>query len=344
MRNSGLRIYSICFFMLFLLSPLLFSEVHGADEEKKTFTLTLQWLPQAQFAGYYVAMEKGYYKQAGIDLKLLHKPAQESIEKILYQGKSDFITSFLSSGIKLRAQKGLILNIGQISQRSALMFVAHKDSKITRLEDINGKRLGLWPVDFQVIPLALLKKYNLKTEIIPVINDVDLFLWHGVDVMTVMWYNEYHQILDAGINENELVTFFFSDYNMDIPEDGIYCLENTYKNNPDLCKKLVIATLRGWREAFRDRKNTLQIVRKYCAQMHLPFNSAHQSWMLDKMEKLIFPGRDYEPGVLSPKVYKETAKKLMMMGFIKKIPLYADFYKNVLTGDTEPGQEENVKK
>ncbi|QSH41752.1 ABC transporter substrate-binding protein [Lentisphaerota bacterium ZTH] len=310
-----------------LLSALIFPAAGNPAENKclKSVTLTLHWLPQAQFAGYYMALKKGFYQQQGLDVKILHKKPHESIFELLKKRKTDFITVFLSTAIKARSQGLDLVNTGQISQKSALVFVARKDSNIKTIKDMHGCKVGIWTVDFKVIPQVLLQKNNVKSEIIPVVSDVDLFLWRGVDVIVTMWYNEYHMILNAGINEDELTTFFFSDHGLDIPEDGIYCLERYWQKNPEICRRLLAATMQGWRAAFRNKKKALRLIQKYCKAGHRPFNKAHQQWMLSKMEKLIFPDNQNCQGRLSASAFKKSVKILQMAGVIKAVPTYNSF-------------------
>lgn len=346
------KIHSTCFALLLFiiygsLSSVVFSqnrETNAAPPAVSKVVFTPQWFPQAQFAGYYMAHELGIYQKYGLDVVFQHKPPQRTLTSVLMEKNADFVTDFLSSGIKMRSNGMKIVNIGQFSQRSALAFVARKSSGIKKLEDIDGKRVGIWMVDFQEIPKALLEKHKIKAEIIPVVSGIELFLCRGIDVIAVMWYNEYHELLSAGINEDEITTFFFSDYNLDIPEDGIYCLQETYEKNPKMCEKFVKASIEGWVEAVKNKKKTLEIIRKYCRENHIPYNNAHQSWMLDRMEKLIFPPGEYIAGFLSPKKYLDTAKKLKTTGVIKIIPPYSEFYKNVLNGNSAPSSGENISR
>jgi NitT/TauT family transport system substrate-binding protein len=335
--------------LLFIVSGFLSSAVFPQNQDNKAVpaltkvVFTPQWFPQAQFAGYYMAQELGIYNKYGLDVVFQYKQPQRTLISVLTEKNADFVTDFLASGIKMRANGIKIINIGQISQRSALVFVARKSSGIKKLEDINGKKVGIWMTDFQEVPKALLERHKIKAEIIPVVSGIELFLCRGIDVIAVMWYNEYHELLSSGINEDEITTFFFNDYNLDIPEDGIYCLRETYEKNPEMCRNFTKASLEGWQEAFKNKKRTLEIIRKYCRENHIPYNNAHQSWMLNRMEELIFPsGGKHVAGFLAPKMYLDTAKKLKSTGVIKTIPPYGEFYKNVLNGNTSSGRDESI--
>lgn len=347
MKNHGTFFALLLFAVSSLLSSAAFSQkAENPAVQQPALTrvvFTPQWFPQAQFAGYYMAQELGIYNKYGLEVVFQHKPPQRKLISVLTDKNADFVTDFLSSGIKMRSNGMKIVDVGQISQRSALVFVARKSAGIRKLEDINGKKVGIWMVDFQEIPKALLEKHKIKAEIIPVVSGIELFLCRGIDVIAVMWYNEYHELLSAGINEDEITTFFFKDYNLDIPEDGIYCLQETYEKNPEMCRNFVKASIEGWREAFKNKKRTLEIIRKYCRENHIPYNNAHQSWMLNRMEELIIiPGEEHVVGFLSPKVYLDTAKKLKSTGVINTIPAYSEFYKDVLNSNTSAGKDKNT--
>ena len=136
-------------------------------------------------------------------------------------------------------------------------------------------------------------------EMVPILNTINLFLMDGVDALTVMYYNEYDQIINSGVNEDELSTFFFSRYGFDIPEDGLYCLDKTYAGKKDMLGKFVNATLKGWEYAAQHKDYTIDLVVTEMNKAHLPSNEAHQRWMLDKVLELITPGsKDTRKGLL----------------------------------------------
>jgi NitT/TauT family transport system substrate-binding protein len=111
---------------------------------------------------------------------------------------------------------------------------------------MNGKKVGLWGPIFQIQPKAFIKKYNLNVKIIRQSFSVNLFLRDGVDVASAMWYNEYHTILNSGLNPDELTTFLFHQHGLNFPEDGIYTMKDTFQRDPDLCKAFVKASIEGW--------------------------------------------------------------------------------------------------
>lgn len=269
-------------FMLFCIIPV------QSQNEKLVFSP--HWIPQAQFAGFYVALNQGFYKDAGLDVQIIHTSADVSSLNLLKAGKADVVSSFLMDAVRLRVNGLPLVNIAQLSQHSALLLVAKKSSGICSPKDLQGKKLGIWSSGFDDIPFAFLREKQIDMEVVRIHSTINLFLMGGIDVMTVMNYNEYDQIINSGINEDELNTFYFADYGFDIPEDGLYCLESTYANKKESLKKFAKATLKGWEYAGNNKEYAIDLVVAEMKKAHLPNNKAHQRWMLDRVLELITPG------------------------------------------------------
>jgi NitT/TauT family transport system substrate-binding protein len=286
------------------------------------------WSPQAQFAGYYVAYEKGIYQKYGLDVAILEGGSSFPSIEALKDGKADFAVAWLASALEKRADGVKLVNIAQIVQRSALMLVARKSSGIQKPEDMNHKKVGLWEGDLGVQPRAFLKKYQIDADIIPQSYTVNLFLAGGTDVVSAMWYNEYHTILNSGIDENELTTFFFDRYGLNFPEDGIYAMETTLDKDPQAAASFVEASLEGWAYAFDHEDEALDIVLKYMKKADLPANRVHQKWMLERMKDVMILGGALDNiGVLNKKDYERVAQELSQDGLIKSAPAFDEFYK-----------------
>jgi NitT/TauT family transport system substrate-binding protein len=286
-----------------------------------------QWQPQAQFAGYYVAYEKGFYRQHGLDVRILRGGPDWPPSELLARGRADFATMLLTTGISQRARGEKLVNIAQIVQRSALMLVARKVSGINTPQDMDGKKVGLWGEDFRGQPLAFFRKYGLKVRVIPQSATLNLFLRGGVEVASAMWYNEYHLILNAGVNPQELTTFMMADYGLNFPEDGIYCREDLANTHPERCRQFVGASLQGWQYAFEHPQEALDIVMQYVNAANLATDRGHQKWMLERMRDIIQPpGTTARPGVLLEADYQRVAEELKLNGLIKQIPTFSRFY------------------
>ncbi len=318
-----LQLAAFCLIVLLQTSAVTASEVG-----LKKVSLIPQWLPQAQFAGYMVARDKGFYREAGLDLSILQGGPGKPPFDYLGSGRATFGIHWLSVGIQERASQMAVVNLAQIIQRSALLIVAKKDGGILTPKDLQGKKVGLWEGQFYLPALLFFKKANLSVQIVPNYSSVDLFLKGGLDAMSAMWYNEYHQIINSGFDPDELTAFFFHDFGINFPEDGLYCMEKTFQEDPEMCRAFVEASLKGWLYAFAHKDEAVEIVMKYCQEGGVVTNKPHQRWMLARMQDLILPqGNPEELGKLKPEAYESVARALKEFDLIKDIPSFDGFYR-----------------
>jgi NitT/TauT family transport system substrate-binding protein len=288
--------------------------------------IMMQWLPQAQFAGYYMAVEKGFYRERGVDVEIVHAGPTVSAAQALRDGKTEFVTLFLASAIRERASGLPLVQLAQFSHRSALLFIARKSDGISTPSAISGKKVGLWQSDFRSIPLAFFRKHGVEAQLVPQGSGVNLFLSGAVDITIAMWYNEYHSILNAGFEPDELQTFFFSDFGFDVPEDGLYCIEPLRRSNPDLCAAVTAASVAGWEYAFRNPDEAIKTVLALMRKHRVPANSAHQRWMLERMMDVTgFRQGGRCQTQLPEEAYRSCVEILSSEGMIDKIPPYLEF-------------------
>jgi NitT/TauT family transport system substrate-binding protein len=231
-------------------TPAMAAEEPAADAPLTKLTFITAWLPQAQFAGFYAAQEKGIYENYGLAVEILHGGPNRSPYDFLISGQADAAILWLATGIEKRAKGVRVVHLSQIVQESALMLIAKKTSGIKSPRDIDGRKVGLWDDPYQIQPRALFDKFSVTPRVIPQGYSINLLLRGGVDVASAMWYNEYHSILNAGYDPEELTPFFFSDYGLSFPEDGLYALEESFRLDPERFKAFAAASLEGWRYAF----------------------------------------------------------------------------------------------
>jgi NitT/TauT family transport system substrate-binding protein len=309
--------------------------VAAAETALKKVSLALLWSPQAQFAGYYVALDKGIYARHGIDLTILAGGPGHSPVQALKEGKADFATFWLTTAVQHRAAGIKLVNLAQIIQKSSMMLISRKSGGISTVKDMNGKKVGIWAGDLSIPPHALFTKHGIKVREVPMSHTVNLFLRGGVDVTSAMWYNEYHTILNAGVDPDELNVVSFNEQGMNFPEDGIYTLEKALRTDPALAGAFVTASLEGWRYAFDHPDEALDIVIKQMRAAQQPANRIHQKWMLDRMRDLIMPGNaESIPGLLKEQDYRAVGNALQQEGLIRT---YADY--KTFTGRSNAGGE-----
>ena len=292
-----------------------------------SYTIRLQWVPQTQFAGYYMAAEKGFYQEAGIDADVM--PVDPKVKGLLglLSRKNDFETAWLASGLIMRANhpKKLVL-IAQFFQKPALILVAKKSARIKSVRDFRGHTLGVWDGVFSVLPRALIKKHTLhRVKLVSQGFTIEPFLEGKVDIASAMRYNEYKQILASGIKENELTLFDFSELGMNLPEDGLYVREEFAEKHSDVCRKVVEATLKGWKYAFGHKDETVAHITKIANQTEFKTTPEKQLWMLDVVENLI----DLDSTALKEADFERAADMLKSLKMIRKQPIYGLFFKDV---------------
>jgi NitT/TauT family transport system substrate-binding protein len=256
---------------LLVLGLLAASGGAGAQGLKKA-TLIPLWTPQAQFAGYYVGLDKGIFAKHGIALEILPAGPGRSPIEALQEGVADFTILWLTTALRHRCAGLPLVNLAQVSQRSSMLLVAKKSSGIRTVADLTGRKVGLWGGDLSIPPLALFTKYGITVREVRQSQTVDLFLRGGIDAASAMWYNEYHTILNAGLDPDELVVFAMNDHGLNFPEDGLYALEDTLERDPALVAAFVRATGESWRYAFAHPEEALDVVIAYIERAHLPAN------------------------------------------------------------------------
>jgi len=318
-----------------LICSLLFCmPAWAVGEPLKKATLIPLWSPQAQFAGYYTALDKGIYRKHGIDLTIITGGPERNASSYLSSGKADFAVLWLTTAVKKRISGVKLVNLAQIVQHSSMMLISRKSDGIKTPQNLNNKKVSLWGGDFSIPPHAFFKKYGLKVREIQQSYSVNLFLRGGIQAASAMWYNEYHTIINSGLNPDELTTFHFKEHGLDLPEDGLYTLESTLKRDPAMAEAFRKASLEGWEYAFAHPDEALDIVIRHMQQARVPTSRMHQKWMLERMRDLIMPPSGQRlSGQLDKSSYESAGRILHQLGIIRSMPEFSAF-----TGRRHAGQ------
>jgi NitT/TauT family transport system substrate-binding protein len=248
----------------------------------QTIMVMPQWTPQAQFAGFYMAQEKGFYKAQGLKVVVLHPNAANPALKKFQDDKCDIITLQLLSAMESISKGVDMVNILQTSQNNSLIVVG--GPKIKDLKDLRKARIARWFVGFYEAASALDKERNMHIQWIDVASGMNAFIAGAVDAMLAMTYNEYFQLLTSGTKIGK--TFKFAEIGYNVPEDGLWVKRSYYENNKDKLRKFVEATKKGWLYARAHREETLDVVMKLVQKNHVGTNREHQKWMLSEILKL----------------------------------------------------------
>ena len=291
----------------------------------------LHWYPQAQFAGYLMAREKGFFQQAGAgDVEIRWSTAGERSLDMLTDQRAAFCTGWLCDALVRRAKGEALVHLSQVTRKSAMLLVTRRAAGIDAPADMNGRRVGLWGGDFDVLPRAFFRKFNVQPEIVPQSGSMVPFLRGAVSIASAMHYNEYHKLLEAGLRPEELRIFQLADYGLDFPEDGVYCHEQRWREQPDRCRALARAIQQGWDYALEQETEALDVVMAYCRRAEVRTSRNHQQWMLRSMAGLIRSPADGSAaawGELSPSVYQAVGQELLHQGLVDAVPPWAEFHR-----------------
>jgi len=222
--NTTRYIILILIIILIILGVSLIQTTDTTQVEPDEVTLQLQWLTQAQFAGYYVALEKGWYLEEGIDLTIL--PGGPDITPVdnIMSGSADFGTGLLADAIvEIQMGKSLI-SVCQIQQRNGLLLIAKQSSGIESPQDFDGKRVGVWLGSWQAQFDALIARENIMSESFSLVSQgfsMDSFINDELEVASAMIYNEYHTVLESGYSPEEINIIDYANYGLDFPGDTL---------------------------------------------------------------------------------------------------------------------------
>ncbi len=285
----------------------------AADEVR----LQLQWVTQAQFAGYYVALEQGFYEEEDLAVTILPGGPDIAPPQVLAGGGADVMLNWMPSALAAR-EKGLpVVNIAQPFASSGLMLTCWKDTGITGPQDFKGKTIGVWFFGNEYPFLSWMSQEGIGTEggedgvtVLKQGFNVDPLIQRQADCISTMTYNEYGQVLDSGISEDELVTFKYEDEGVATLEDGMWVLEQNLEDPAfvDKMTRFVRASMKGWKWAEENPQDAAMIVLdndETGAQ-----TEAHQVRMMGEIAKLT-AGSD---GSLDEAAYQRTVDTLLAGG------------------------------
>ncbi|UJW74461.1 ABC transporter substrate-binding protein [Rhizobium sp. SL42] len=277
-------------------------------------TLQLKWVTQAQFAGYYVAKDKGFFEAEGLDVDI--KPGGPDIAppQVLAGGGADVIVDWMPSALATREKGVALVNIAQPFKSSGMMLTCLKETGITKPEDFKGKTLGVWFFGNEYPFLSWMGTLGIKTDGSPegvtVLKqgfNVDPLLQKQAACISTMTYNEYWQVIDAGIKAEDLVTFKYEDEGVATLEDGLYVLEDKLADPAfkEKMVKFVRASMKGWKYAEENPDEAAEIVLENDASGAQ--TEVHQKRMMGEIAKLTAGST----GALDKAAYDRTVKTLL---------------------------------
>jgi NitT/TauT family transport system substrate-binding protein len=307
-------------FALLAAGALLATACSGSGASPSAAALTplkfqLQWVPQAQFAGYFAALDQGYYKDAGLDVSLLSGGPQVNNVQVVSTGGADMGNAWLPNMLQAREGGADLVSIAQVFQRSGTRMVGFKDKNITAPAAMAGKKIGSWLGGNEPELFAALTKAGLdpNTETIIKQNfDMSGLLKGDLDVAQAMIYNEYAQVLEAKNpatgqlyqpSDLNLVDFNDPSVGTAMLQDQIFAKDSWLKqgNNAETAQKFLEASFKGWIYCRDNPQKCVDIVLKNGSQL----GASHQAWQLNEINALVWPSPN-GIGIMDKTLWQQT--------------------------------------
>ncbi|MDP4177898.1 MAG: ABC transporter substrate-binding protein [Bacillota bacterium] len=285
-----------------------------SDGKLQTVTLQLKWLPQSQFMGYYVAENKGYYKDEGIDIKILPGGSDIIPEQNVYNGVANIGVTWVSSLMTYQTQGYELQEIAQVFQKSGMLLVSKKSTGINSPKDLKGKKVGNWFGGNEYEILALLAKYNLdKNKDLKLVQQdytMNQIKEGSIDAASAMTYNELGLLLEGGLSKDDLNIIDMNDEGVAMMEDCLFVNSKWASQNKDLVARFMKASIKGWQDACKDPEAAGKIVFEKDKSVSLD----HQVYMAKEVAKLVTPsGFDTTKiGQIDMKAIQQTADFLKL--------------------------------
>ncbi|MQW85702.1 ABC transporter substrate-binding protein [Sinorhizobium saheli] len=300
-----------------LLAAGVFSLAAFSANAADKVTLQLKWVTQAQFAGYYVAKDKGFYEEEGLDVEI--KPGGPDIApaQVIAGGGADVIVDWMPSALATREKGVPLVNIAQPFKKSGMMLTCLKESGVKTPEDFRGKTLGVWFFGNEYPFLSWMSHLKIPTDggpngvtVLKQGFNVDPLLQKQAACISTMTYNEYWQVIDAGIKPEDLVTFKYEDQGVATLEDGLYVLQDKLTDSAfkDKMVKFVRASMKGWKYAEENPDEAADIVLENDSTGAQ--TEKHQKRMMGEIAKLTAGSN----GALDEADYKRTVQSLLAGG------------------------------
>jgi NitT/TauT family transport system substrate-binding protein len=253
--------------------------------------IQLCWVPQAEFAGFYVAKAKGYYEEEGLDVEIVPGGPDIVPEQQVANGSAQFGVNLVGSLLSHIEQGVPLVQIGQVFQDTSMVLISKKSSGIDSPEKFAGKRIGNWMGGNEYEVLALFAKYGLDPlkdlEFVKQAFTMDQFLNDEIDVATAMIYNEYHVVLNSGYKPEDLNVFNLDELGVGMLHDNLFVSRDWLEENEETAVKFVRASIKGWKDAIADQDEAVDIVMDVVEEGST--TREHQATMMQEVAKLVKP-------------------------------------------------------
>ena len=279
-------------------------------------SIQLQWVTQSQFAGYYAALEKGFYEDEGLDVTILEGAVEIVPQQVVAAGDAEFGVAWVPKMLGSREQGAGLTNIAQIFQRSGTLQVSWADTGITAPEDWAGGRIGTWGFGNEWELFAALRQAGIEPDdpnqvtIVQQPFDMSLLLNREVDAAQAMIYNEYAQVLEATnpdtgelYQPEDLNVIAYNDVGTAMLQDHVFALESwlAEEGSEAIAESFLRGTFRGWIHCRDNPDECVQIVLDNGPTL----GEGHMAWQMNEINGLIWPS-PLGIGMMDPDLYQQT--------------------------------------
>lgn len=303
-------------------------------------TFQSKWFPQAQFAGYFVAEDLGFYAEEGLTVTILDGGAVNPTVQVA-SGNADFGTDWIANMLVQREQGLEVVQIAQIFQDAGYRMVALDGSGIDALEDLAGRRVGVWGYGNEFVSQAIFEALGFSSDLDPTVTDPDvnsvvyafdpaLVFPDEVEVASAMTYNELNQIVGLGYSLDSLIILDPADIDAALLEDLIFTtpellasedFRGSGMSGREVAERFVRASIRGWQYAVENPEEAVEIVLGHCGDTCAGSGSTasptiHQTWQMARVAELVSPTPNTAIGALNPAAFERSIELLLEVGLI----------------------------
>ena len=295
------------------------------DDELTPINLQLQWVAQAQFAGYYAAVDQGFYADEGLDVTILEGAVEIVPQQVVATGGAEFGLAWVPKALVSNEEEAGLVNVGQVFQRSGTLMVSWADSGITQPSDWEGKVVGNWGFGNEYELTAAIEKFGVNVgELVAQSFDMEALLNREIDAAEAMIYNEYAQVLEATnpdtgelYQPSDLTVIDFNDPSIATAmlQDAIWVTEAYADDNPDTVEAFLRASFRGWIYCRDNPDSCVDIVLAAGPTL----GRSHQTWQMNEINGLIWPS-PLGIGVMDQALWQQTVDVATSQGVIQGVP------------------------
>ena len=309
-----------------LLLVATWAAVQKVSAQDETIVFTPQWTAQAQFTGYYVAEAKGFYREAGVKVRIEHPSVTQPAMSRLRNNECQATTLQLCQAMEIIDDGISLVNILQTSMNNAMVIVSARGKDPLKQK---GARVGIWSVGFGQLAICMSIKDHLDYQWVRFSQNINLFVSGALDATLAMSYNEYYQLLQAGVQMSDKNVYRFCDHGYNVQEDGVYMTREYYVKHKEQARRFAQASRKGWEWAAAHPQEALDIVMQYVEKNHIATNRVMQNLMLKEVLRLQIDRESKKREFrLRPDMVRQASQLMLESMMLKREVTYGELSEN----------------